>query len=200
MSTVAGKRLLYILQLYQIAGVSVFKIFQFPLVSALRLLFDLPDNLAGLGQIYVPAKVIDAVLQREDLRLLIEIQLKLAPDVFRHLLQAFFQVLFIRVDQNAIVHIAGIVLDPQPLFDQPVEAVEVVYSKPLAGLISHRQPFSWRNFKAVDDLIQQVEHVCVGEYSRQLFLQDFVVDAVEKLVNVTFQEKAVCAVFVIVSA
>ena len=56
-------------------GIGILEITKFSFISIFCLRLDLPNHLSSLGQINMPAKIIDAVFQWKNLCFLVEIQL-----------------------------------------------------------------------------------------------------------------------------
>ena len=100
------------------------------------------------------------------------------------------QIGLVQVDQDEVIHVAGVVLDPSLLLDISVELVEVPDGEPLAGLVAEGNTFTGRDLIAVDDIIKQPADTLVPEYSEKLSFQYLMVDIVEKLADVTFKDVA----------
>ena len=60
------------------------------------------------------------------------------------------------MDDNDIIHVAGIVLQPETLLTESVQTVQIDQRKPLARLISKRQPPSGRRFITVDNQLAKL--------------------------------------------
>ena len=94
-------------------------------------------HFSRLRQIEVKPKIVHSLPDGMNLCLLIKCQLQFPLQKAFHLLQAFFQIISIRMNQYHIIHIPCIVFYPQFLFHQTVQPVQIIQSKPLAGLVAH---------------------------------------------------------------
>ena len=194
MRTVTGKYLLYFIKVSSSFGVCFLKIAQFTLIFDLRALLDLSDHLSGIGHIEMPSEIIDAVLNRKNLRLFIERQIQFCFGIIAHHIKTVLQIVFILVNENAIVHITRIIPYLQFFFYQAVKTVEIINCKPLTRLIAERKTFSRRFFVAVNNLIKQGQHFFFLKNLLQLPFQDFVIYVIKKLADIAFQKISVRSV------
>ncbi len=110
----------------------------------------LPDHLAGARQIGVEAEEVDAVLQWEDLRLVVQPQAE-GLDALLDLLQDPTELQLVAADDVEVVHVPAV--HEAEIVAQPVvEVVEVEQGEELAALVPDRDAGIWR---AVDDLPQK---------------------------------------------
>ena len=128
---------------------------------------------------------------------------KKVPDLFSHV----GQVPLVVGEHQKIIDVADIALDPQPVLDEVIERVEVDVGEELAGLVADGDappPFAGREqvvagelvqdfflrVAVVDDLADQPQHVRVFDLAGHQFLEDFVVQRREELLDVGLQDVA----------
>ena len=109
-----------------------------------------PHDLAGLREVGVKTEEVDAVLQREDLRLAVQPKAE-RLDVRLDLLEYLPEQQLVAVDDVEVVHVPAIyeaAVIPQPV----VEGVQIEQREQLARLVADRDAGVWR---AVDYEPQQ---------------------------------------------
>ena len=125
------------------------------------------------------------------------------PDLFSHV----GQVLLVVGEHQKVIDVADVALDPQPVLDEVIERVEVDVGEELAGLVADGDaspPFAGREqvvageivqdfflrVAVVDDLADQPQHVRVFDLAGHEFLEDFVVQRREELLDVGLEDVA----------
>ena len=83
----------------------------------------------------------------ENLRFLIERKMK-AFQQLPHLQKRLLKYVLAVMNQDAVIHVSGIVSDSQLFFDQPVKRVQVEQYKPLTCLVTHGDSLSGKHFVA----------------------------------------------------
>ena len=140
-------------------------------------------------QVKTPTKIFHTVVDGKHLRLAVERKPQLMQDAL-HAVERLHQIGLVRVDQDEVIHVASIVLDPALLLDISVEFIKVPDGEPLAGLVAEGNTFAGGDPITVDDIIQQFADTFVPEYSEKLFFQYLMVDIVEKLADIAFKDVA----------
>ena len=169
MPVIAGKAALDRVIVHFPAAVFLLKGFQPPLKSTLIACPQAAYDLARIGQVKMPTKIVYALGNRKNLRFFIQLKFQLFSRKRPDFRKTGFQVFFILMQQNQIVHIPGIVFDFVFFLDDTVYPVKIIQGKPLAGLITHWQPFSRIGIEAVDNLIQKRQNLLIGETPEQIF-------------------------------
>ena len=106
----------------------------------------LSDHLAGAREIGVEAEEVDAVLEREDLRLAVQAQAQ-RLDVLLDPLEDLPEQQLVAADDVEVIHVTAI--DEAEVIPQPVvEVVQIEQGEQLARLVADGDPGVWR---AVDD-------------------------------------------------
>lgn len=152
----------------------------------------LPDHLAGAREIGVEAEEVDAILEREDLRLAVQAQAQ-RLDVLLDPLEDLPEQQLVAADDVEVVHVTAI--DEAEVIPQPVvEVVQIEQGEQLARLVADGDPGVWR---AVDDdpeqPLDEVDQLLVrqeGQSLAGLLEADGVQQGVKELGKVTFQHPA----------
>ena len=95
--------------------------------------------MAALRDVGVKTQKVYPVSQRENVSLLIELQVEPGEKLF-NLYLAVSEVIFVRVNEVEVIHVPGIILNPKPLLHEMVELVQKQQGQQLGGLVAKRQP------------------------------------------------------------
>lgn len=121
-----------------------FQFGQLPALMAYLLAVDLSHRLAGVGQDETPVQKFHALAERVQVGLVVQCQTQpgqMLPDGG----EAVLQLCLIRMNQREVIHVADIMPDAQPLFNDVVQVIQ------------HRQRHKLAHFAAQADAVISAE-------------------------------------------
>ena len=100
----------------------------------------------------------------------------------RDVLAGLVQLPFVRAQENQIVNVADVVLNSELLLDEMIKSLQKEVGKPLAGIVSDRQP----RRSAVDYPVNQPERFLILDHSSEHGFQNLVIDVLVEFTDVHF--------------
>ncbi len=166
-----------------------FQLAQLPALPVDLLPVDLAHHLAGVGQDGAPVQECHALRQRVHGGFVVQFQAQ-PVKVFPDDAQAFPQIFPVRVYQDEVIHIADIMPDAQPFFDQVVQVIQHRQGNKLAHFAAQADaaPAAAKTVYDVKDapggfpVLHALGNGCLGHVVR---------DAVKEVADVAAQHPAI---------